>query len=358
MTNELPAKAATIKDVARAAGVSVSVVSRVLNDGSGPVAPDTRERVLAVMEQLAYRPRSAARDLNRATGFSVALVVPDLTNPLFARLADRIVWEARARGVHVVLMTTQEDPYLERELLVSLLDRSVGGVIAIPTGENADHWQALRTHGIHVVFVSRSIESLRGIDSVSIRNTEAAAAATTYLLDRGHRRIGLLSGPSQTTTGSRRLGGYRGALGAVGIADDPALHRHVPFLGQAGADAAAAIVSLPDPPTALIVANTAQVQGILVRLRALGVRVPDDLSVIVFDDAPWMELVDPPLTSVRQPTDLMAMHAIEILVARMQGRAGSETRTVEVSAELIERGSVATRPVAAVAATRRGDGPQ
>lgn len=333
---------ATIKDVARDAGVSVSVVSRVLNDGSGPVAPDTRERVLATMQTLSYRPRAAARDLNRATALSVALVVPDLTNPLFARLADRIVWEARARGVQVALMTTQEDPYLEAELLTSLLDRSVGGVIAIPTGENADRWEALLRAGMHVVFASRSVATIDDIDSVSIKNREAGRVATRYLLDRGHRRIGFVSGPAHTSTGSLRLEGYREALAAAGVDEDAALHRHAPFLGSGGAEAAAAILALPDPPTGFVIANSAQVQTVLVRLRALGLRQPDDLSVIAFDDSPWMELTDPPLTSIRQPTDLLALHSIEILLGRMQGTAAPGRRTIEVAADLIERGSVRT----------------
>ncbi len=292
------------------------------------------------MERLSYRPRAAARDLNRSVTFSVALVVPDLTNPLFARLADRIVWEARARGVQVVLMTTQEDPYLERELLLSLLDRSVGGIIAIPTGENAEHWEALRRRDIQVVFVSRSIDTLSNVDSVSIKNLEAARSATAHLIDRGHTRIGLISGPAHTSTGSLRLAGYRRALADAGVPDDPALYRLVPFLGHAGADAAAAILSLDAPPTAIVVANTAQVQVVLLRLRALGVRVPHDVSVIAFDDGPWMALVEPPLTSIRQPTDLLALHAIDILLGRMQGTGGTAPRVVEVAAELIERGSV------------------
>ncbi|AMM18894.1 LacI family transcriptional regulator [Frondihabitans sp. PAMC 28766] len=342
------ARPATIKDVAREAGVSVSVVSRVLNDGSGPVAPETRQRVVATMEALSYRPRAAARDLNRATALSVAFVVPDLTNPLFARLADRIVWEARARGVQVVMMTTQEDPYLERELVTSLLDRSVGGVIAVPTGENADAWQALRDRDVQVVFASRSVETVADIDSVSIRNAEAARIATTHLIERGHRRIGFVSGPAQTSTGHLRLAGYREALESAGLADDPALHRHVPFLGHGGAEAAAAILALADPPTAFVVANSAQVQGVLLRLRAMGVRLPDDLSVIAFDDTPWMELIEPPLTSVRQPTDLIALHSIEILLSRMQGTAPALPRHVEVAADLVERSSVRTLVPASV----------
>src|SRR3954453_11421749 len=136
-------KTATIRDVAREAGVSVAVVSRVLNDGTGSVAPHTRARVVEVIERLGYQPRAAARELQQRSITTIGLVLTDLANPFFARLADRVVWEARARGVHVVLLTTQEDPHLEAESIETLVGRSVGSVIATPTGGNIDKWTRL-----------------------------------------------------------------------------------------------------------------------------------------------------------------------------------------------------------------------
>src|SRR3954447_12204581 len=141
-------KPATIRDVAREAGVSIAVVSRVLNDGTGPVAPDTRARVVAVMERLGYRPRAAARELQQHSVSTIGLVLTDLANPFFARLADRIVWEARARGVHAVLLTTQEDANLEADSIEVLVGRSVGSVIATPTPGNPDKWRQLTDRGI------------------------------------------------------------------------------------------------------------------------------------------------------------------------------------------------------------------
>src|SRR4051812_44974501 len=129
-------KRPTIRDVAQEAGVSVAVVSRVLNDGTGPVAPQTRARVVEVIERLGFRPRAAARELQQQSSTTIGLVLADLANPFFSRLADRVVWEARARGIHAVLLTTQEDPHLEAESLETLIGRSVGSVIATPTGGN------------------------------------------------------------------------------------------------------------------------------------------------------------------------------------------------------------------------------
>ena len=181
-------KAPTIRDVAAAQGVSVSVVSRVLNPDSGPVAPAKRQEVLRIIDELGYRPRAAARELSAGHALTIGLVVTDLSNPFFARLADRIVWEARSHGVQVVLMTTQEDPHLEAESLDTLLDRSVSGVIATPTGGNIEKWARLQDLGVNVVFVDRTIEELSDADVVSIENFDSARRSTEYLIGLGHTR--------------------------------------------------------------------------------------------------------------------------------------------------------------------------
>jgi len=335
-------KAATIRDVAKAAQVSVSVVSRVLNDGTGPVAAATRVKVVQAIEELGYRPRAAARELSQGgPSLTVGLLLPDLTNPFFAWLADRVVWEARARGVQVVLMTTQEDRHLEAECLDTLLNRSVGGVIATPTGDNVNHWSRLQQLGIDLVFVDRTISELDGVDLVSIQNVSSAHKATEYLLELGHERIALISGPASTSTGRARVRGYRLALENAAVTWDPHLVRDISFRGHAGGDAVAALLTLTNPPTALIVANTAQVHASLKRLSQMRVQIPGDLSVIVFDDNPWAELVTPPLSAVRQPIEMLARHSVELVLGRMQGRLPEGMRTIEVQPEFIPRSSCA-----------------
>ena len=335
-------KAPTIRDVAATAGVSVSVVSRVLNDGSGPVAVATREKVVAAIAELGFRPRAAARELNGA-GLTIGLMLADLTNPFFARLADRIVWEARGRGVQVVLTTTQEDPHIEAETLATLLDRSVGGVIATPTGDNIDQWSRLQDVGVDLVFVDRSIASLENTDVVSIQNEASAASATQHLIALGHRRVAVISGPLSTSTGAARVAGYQSALTAAGIPADPALVRGVPFRGDAGADAVAALLAMPlaERPTALLVANTAQVQSSMRQLYQMGVNIPRELSVVVFDDNPWTELVSPPLSVIRQPIDMLARHSVDLVLGRMQGKLPVGPRFIEVQAEFVSRSSSA-----------------
>ena len=331
-------KAATIRDVAAHAGVSVSVVSRVLN-GTGPVAPAKRAQVLDAIDALAYRPRAAARQLSQGHSDTIGLLLADLTNPFFARLADRVVAEARSRDLQILLMTTQEDPHLEGQALDTLLDRSVGGMVGTPTGHNVERWQKLAALDIPVVFVDRAIGELDQVDVVSIENVDSAATATRHLLDRGHTRIGIVSGPLDTSTGTERVQGYEQALREHGVPHDDRLVRPAPFRGDRGAEVVAQMLALDDPPTGLVVANTAQVRVVLRMLSQARIAIPDDLSVVVFDDNPWTELIRPPLTVVRQPIDMLALHSVELVHARMRQKLPPAPRRIRVVAEFLERSS-------------------
>jgi LacI family transcriptional regulator len=337
-------KRSTIRDVAREAGVSVAVVSRVLNDGTGPVAPRTRARVVEVIERLGFQPRAAARELQQQSTTTIGLVLADLANPFFARLADRVVWEARARGIHAVLLTNQEDPHLEAESLATLVGRSVGSVIATPTGGNLDKWRRLISLGVNVVFVDREIDELPGVDVVAINNALSAEVATQHLLGLGHERIAFISGPLSTSTGRDRVAGFRRAMAASAVEVDELLIHPIPFRGDAGSDAVSALLALPRPPTALIVGNTAQVRSALRRVKQSSIAVPDDLSLVVFDDNPWTELVSPPLTVVRQPIDMLALHSVDLAVGRMRGTLSEPPRRIRVDADFVQRSSSAPYP--------------
>ncbi|MCU1435507.1 MAG: LacI family transcriptional regulator [Pseudarthrobacter sp.] len=334
-------KQPTIRDVAAAAGVSVAVVSRVLNPGSGPVAAATRSRVSEVMETLGYHPRTAARELKHGPPTTLGLLLADVSNPFFARLADQVVQEAHSRGIQVLLMTTQEDDQLESERLSTLIERRVSGIIATPTGNNLEIWKKLQDMGTDVVFVDRSIPALPAVDVVTINNIDSGRSATALLAAHGHRRIAIISGPASSTTGRDRIAGYREALEAAGLDQDDLLIRSAAFRGAAGGDAMTALLNLDDPPTALVVANTAQVTAVLRRLAHAGVSIPDELSVIVFEDSPWTELMTPPLTIVRQPIDLLARHSVRLALANANGKPAGKPTVVRVDAELIERSSVA-----------------
>lgn len=332
-------KAATIRDVAREAGVSIAVVSRVLNDGTGPVAPQTRQKVVEVIDRLSYRPRAAARELQQRSSTTIGLMLADLTNPFFARLADRVVWEARSRGLNVVLLTMQEDPHLEADAIETLIERSVGSIIATPTGGNVEEWARLIELGVNVVFVDRHIDDLPEIDVVAINNQMSAEVATSHLIGLGHTRIAFISGPLSTSTGRDRVTGFRMAMANAGAAVDDRLIQAVPFRGSYGADAVSALLTVADPPTGLIVGNTAQVRNALSRVQQTKLVVPNDLSIIVFDDNPWTDLVSPPLSVIRQPIDMLAFHSVELAVGRIKGTITQPARHIQVDADFIQRSS-------------------
>jgi LacI family transcriptional regulator len=237
-------------------------------------------------------------------------------------------------------MTTQEDDHLESECLETLIERRVGGVIATPTGRNLEIWKKLQDLGTNMVFVDRSIPSLPEVDVVGIDNVESARSATSLLAAYGHKRIGIVSGPAVSTTGGDRIAGYRLALEAAGLEVDERLVRPAAFRGAAGEDAVMALLNLEEPPSALVVANTAQVTAVLRRLSHAGLSIPDKLSVVVFEDSPWTELMTPPLTIIRQPVDLLARHSVQLALAKASGKSKGKPTTIRVAAELVERSSV------------------
>ena len=199
-------------------------------------------------------------------------MLADLANPFFARLADRVVWEARARGIHAVLLTTRKTRTSKAESLDTLLGRSVGSVIATPTGGNVDKWRRLISLGVNIVFVDREIDALPGVDVVAINNELSAETATRHMLGLGHERIAFISGPLSTSTGRDRVAGFRKAMAAAGTEVDERLIHAIPFRGDSGGDAVSALLALPAPPTGIIVGNTAQVRSALRRHQAVGDR--------------------------------------------------------------------------------------
>ena len=334
---------ATVKDVARYAGVSQGVVSRVVNPGSGPVAPQTRARVLEAIAALRYRPHSGARELKTQTTSTIGLVLADISNEFFAGLADHLVGRARDLDLGVLLTTTQEDPDLERASLEMLMDKRVAGVLAAPVGEDATHWLRLRDFGVELVFLDRTLAQVPDVDVVGMDNRRAAYDATRHLLDRGHRRVALIGGPAATSTGHERIDGYRQALDEARLPRDPALLHAVPFRGEAGVAATDALLALPDRPTAVVVGNTAVARRVVERIRERGLVVPRDLSLVVFHDLTWTSLMDPPVTVMRHDVPALAETALQRLLIRLRTPGQLAGREFRLTSQLVERGSVRCR---------------
>jgi len=310
-----------MKDVAHHAGVSVSTVSYVLND-SGPVAAERRARVLDAIRVLEYAPNESARSLKRRSASTIGLVVPDLANQFFALLAEGVERAASERDVLVVLCapeaTGKDEPHHTRLLRSQRLD----GVIYLSgSGASPSALLELSRSG-PVVLVDEQVPGFDLPAVVSDSRTGAREIAQ-HVLEQGHRRVAIISGPLSLWTAQQRLAGYREAFAAAGLDPDS-----VPVLGgdyrQASGRQLAGEVLSADPatrPTALLCANDLMAIGALEYCKAAGLRVPDDVSLTGFDDLPFVSLLTPSLTTVRQPASDMGARAVTRLFELLENPA-------------------------------------
>lgn len=309
---------ATIRDVAKLAEVSVATVSNALND-PGRVSDELRGRVLKAVETLQYAPRAAARSLRKQSSGLIGLIVADITNPFFTELVQAIEVIASQRGYSVLLCNSNEDPAREEKHLQVLRSQWVDGIILATTGEASLSRAALLSQmRVPIVLVDRAFDGF-GLDAVVLDNRLAAYQATEHLIRRGHRRIGLISGPASVTTGADRQRGYREALHASGLPFDATLVCEAGFRELQGHDATMTLMRLPQPPTALFAANNLMAMGMMRALSELGLRSPDDVSVICIDDFPWADVFRPRLTTVTQPVRRMGETAVGLLMDRIAG---------------------------------------
>lgn len=327
-------KKSTIKEVAALAGVSIGVVSRVLNPGSGSVSERTRHRILQAMRTLNYTPQSAARELKTSLNNTIGLVVADIANEFFSEIADLIVRRARKMAMNVILVTTQEDPQLERESLQMLMQKRVKAIIATPTSANSDMWQSISDMGIAVIFIDRYLEEVGHASVIGFNNEDSACEATAYLAQQGHRRIGWISGPLNTSTSMQRLKGYKQGLKANGIGWDKRYAVVKNFRDPCASQALDELLALPEPPTAIIIGNTSIAPVIMSRIRELKIAIPDELSLIVYHDSHWSRLLNPSISVIKHPLEELADKALLNL-------SGVNQEPYKLNSMLIKRESVA-----------------
>ena len=342
----------TIRDVARLAQVSMATVSNAINDPDR-VSPELRARVLKAVEALNYAPRAAARSLRKRSSGHLGLIVADITNPFFTELVQAIEGVASQRGYSVLLCNSNEDPNREERHLQVLRSQWIDGLILAMTG-GASHGRArlLTQMSVPVVLADRALEGL-GFDAVVLDNRLAAQQATEHLLQHGHRRIGLISGPAGVSTGAERLSGYRETLLANGVGFDAGMVREAGFREQQAYDATIDLLHLPNPPTALFAANNLMAIGMMRALSDRGLSCPEDISVISIDDFAWADVFRPRLTTVAQPVRAMGELAVRLLLDRIGGRSGSEGSVHVLKPHLVPRDSCAAPAPGSLAAALR-----
>ena len=332
---------ATITDVASEAGVHPSTVSRVLNGHAGStIRPATRERVLAAADILGYRPSALARSLRLQRTLTLGMLVPDITNPFFSSIIKGAEDAARERGYNLILCNSEDQAEREAAYLLLLRERQVDGVL-IASSQMADETiEGLRADSFPFVLVNRAAQDGEDL-AVVVDNHAAAVEVVAHLAALGHRRVGHIAGPQNTTTGRDRREGYEAGVRAHGLAHEPALVVEADaFSEDAGNRALGIMLAGPARPTAVFAANDLIAVGMLQRLRRIGVRVPDDLSIVGFNDIPLAGLLEPALTTVRVPQLAMGVAGAHLLIDRLEGRPIGEIR-LTLPTELVIRASSA-----------------
>ncbi|HEX6938217.1 MAG TPA: LacI family DNA-binding transcriptional regulator [Longimicrobiales bacterium] len=328
----------SLLDVARRSRVSAATVSRVVNHPER-VAPETRARVEQAIRELGYRPSRVARRLRLERGPSrlIGVLLSDIQNPFFADLARGVEDEAHARGYAVLLGNSDEDAAKARRYVEVMRAELVDGFILPPTSDHDVAAIELARSRTPLVCVDRRL-GRESVDSVLIDNVRGAYDATTHLIGLGHRRIAFIEGLPRISTSRERLEGYTRALVEHGIEPDPSLVRQGDSRQGGGRRMTEALLALEAPPTALLVGNNLMTLGALEAIHARGLRIPEDVAVVGYDDMPWALAFDPPLTAVRQPGYEVGRRAAELLLQRLD-EPGRSTTIVLLQPELVVRGS-------------------
>ena len=326
--------AATIKDVARTAGVSTATVSAVVNE-SAYVSPALRARVLEAVRDLSYAPSQLARRLRTGASELIAIVVADLSNPFYARVVCAAEAAVVAWGFSLVVFNSDEKPEAEKRIISRVRALCCDGLILVPVGgavsalgRDAD------SRRIPTVLFGRTLED-DGLDAVTIDNFTASYRATNYLIDLGHKRIGAITGPRRLSTGLDRIEGMQSAMSANGLTFEPRFVRSGEFREEVAYSAARAMLEQPERPTALYVANGLMALGVMRAIADIGLKCPEDVSVASTDNIPGIRGSRPNLTRTEHPIVDMVNEAVRLLVDRMKRGDAVEARHVVFPSALI-----------------------
>lgn len=310
-------KKASLIDVARKAKVNISTVSRTINQ-TGKIGAETQERVRKVMRELGYKPNRVARRLRTTDGKThlLGLIIPNIQNIFFADLARGVEDVAYANNFAVLLCNYDEDPAKEAFYLDVMQAESVDGIILPPIQEDDPAVLRIVQSGTPVVCVDRSLAN-KTLDKVEVDNHRGAYEAVEHILAQGHRRIGIICGPTDSSTSRERLRGYRDAHASAGIPVRTELIRYGDYKQGSGQKLTEEMLNLPEPPTALFVCNGLMTTGALETIHQRGLKIPKQIAIVGFDEMPLAAVFNPPLTVVRQPAYEVGKSAAELLLKRL-----------------------------------------
>jgi LacI family transcriptional regulator, galactose operon repressor len=336
MANTRPSGDVTIMDVAQEAGVSYATVSRVINN-KGYIKPETRERVMRAVTRLGYVVNQQARSLARGRSQVVGLLVPSVDTGYIGEIIRGIDEEVAAASYDLMLYTAHRRKTRESAYVATLAQGLADGLLLVLPRDPGAYLETLRRRGFPCVLIDH-----QGLDDsgpvVGATNRKGAYDATRYLIELGHRRIGFITGALDLGCATERLAGYHAALAEHGLPADPALVREGDFMQPTGFRCACELLKLAQPPTAIFASNDIMAFGVMEAARVNGLRIPEDISIVGFDDIPQASHVHPPLTTVRQPLEHMGHTATRMLL-RLIDNPRQIVERVDLPTELIVRQS-------------------
>jgi LacI family transcriptional regulator len=330
---------ATMKDVAQRAGVSPSTVSHVMNE-TRFVSQQLRDRVLHAMKELNYQPSAVARSLRTKRTQVIALVIPDITNPYFPEVARGVQDVAEENEYSVILCNTDRIRGRELRFLKALRGQQVDGLILNPSEVTFGDLQDLQDAQIPVVLIGSQIDH-PDLDVVMVNNVQGAYDAVSHLIDLGHRRIGLVGGPRAASSGEQRFQGYIRALATHDIPIDEEIITEGRFTREGGHESMKRLLALQSPPTAVFASSDVMAIGALMAIQEEGLQVPNDVSLVGFDDIAEASTTTPKLTTVSQPKYQTGKVAAQLLFDRVEGTSPGERQKIVLSHQLVIRDSTA-----------------
>lgn len=331
--------AATMKDIAKHAGLGLATVSKYLNGGN--VLPRNKEAIDKAIRELDFTVNEFARSLKTSHSHTIGVIIPELSNLFITTIITHMEDKLRSRGYAVIVCDCRSDEKREEEAVRFLLGKMVDGIINMPATPSGKHLLPALDRGVPVVLIDRKINNYAGkVSAVLIDNATAAKDATARLLQAGHRNIGLLVGPEAVYTTKLRLRGYDEALAEFNLAVNRAAVRHCDYTMSGAYKAMLDILSMDDRPTAVLATNYEMTLGALMACNELHLQIPDDLSFIGFDKQDLLQAVYPDLTAVHQPLEEIGFQAAMEMLSRIAGEETAAPKTIILCATLDEGSSV------------------
>lgn len=330
-----------IRSIAKHLGVSLSTVSSVIN-GNGYVSPEMRERISRYLQEVDYQPNLVARSLRRQETRMIGMIVPDLSNTFYSLVSRGAEDLLLSKDYQLIVADSRENWDRQRDYLMSFGRMRTDGILLVTSAASDEQIASIPAlvRGQPLVYVDRSpVEQI--VDAVLIDNHQAAFHATEHLIHKGHRSISILTEPLNLLCAADRLEGYRHALAAHGIAEDPNWIYDGGNTKQSAYDAGMKLLSRERRPTAAVICNNLMTLGFMDALRERGIACPEQFSLVGFDECEWSQYVHPSLTTIEQPATEIGATAAQLLLNRVSGNTGDGPTTVLLGFKLIERASSA-----------------